>query len=104
MAFTLPDLPYGFDALEPHIDARTMEIHHGFQRKFTMDFTMRQMNLRIRLLQNRRAGMCRDVPGVLTTCHACHTRVTRVTLAPVAQDVPNPVPSLPSGRKPRDTR
>ena len=24
----LPDLPYGFDALEPHIDARTMEIHH----------------------------------------------------------------------------
>ena len=27
--FKLPDLPYGFDALEPHIDARTMEIHHG---------------------------------------------------------------------------
>ena len=26
--FTLPDLPYGFDALEPHIDAKTMEIHH----------------------------------------------------------------------------
>ena len=29
MPFTLPALPYGFDALEPHIDARTMEIHHG---------------------------------------------------------------------------
>ena len=28
MAFTLPDLPYPFDALEPYIDARTMEIHH----------------------------------------------------------------------------
>ncbi len=28
MAFQLPDLPYSFDALEPHIDARTMEIHH----------------------------------------------------------------------------
>lgn len=28
MAFTLPDLPYGFDALEPSIDARTMQIHH----------------------------------------------------------------------------
>ncbi len=28
MAFTLPPLPYGYDALEPHIDARTMEIHH----------------------------------------------------------------------------
>ena len=29
MAFTLPDLPYGFDALEPHIDTATMQIHHG---------------------------------------------------------------------------
>ena len=28
MAFELPKLPYSFDALEPHIDARTMEIHH----------------------------------------------------------------------------
>jgi Fe-Mn family superoxide dismutase len=28
MAHELPDLPYAFDALEPHIDARTMEIHH----------------------------------------------------------------------------
>ena len=29
MAFELPQLPYAHDALEPHIDARTMEIHHG---------------------------------------------------------------------------
>lgn len=29
MAFTLPALPYAHNALEPHIDARTMEIHHG---------------------------------------------------------------------------
>ena len=29
MAHTLPPLPYAFTALEPHIDARTMEIHHG---------------------------------------------------------------------------
>lgn len=28
MAFQLPDLPYSFDALEPHIDAKTMEVHH----------------------------------------------------------------------------
>jgi Fe-Mn family superoxide dismutase len=28
MAFSVPDLTYAFDALEPHIDARTMEIHH----------------------------------------------------------------------------
>ena len=29
MAFQLPDLPYGFDELEPHIDTATMQIHHG---------------------------------------------------------------------------
>ena len=29
MAHTLPPLPYAFDALEPHIDAQTMQIHHG---------------------------------------------------------------------------
>ncbi|MGM0985203.1 MAG: superoxide dismutase [Pseudomonadota bacterium] len=29
MAHTLPDLPYAYDALEPHIDALTMEIHHS---------------------------------------------------------------------------
>lgn len=29
MSFTLPQLPYAYDALEPHIDARTMEIHHS---------------------------------------------------------------------------
>ena len=28
MAYTLPALPYAYNALEPHIDARTMEIHH----------------------------------------------------------------------------
>src|SRR6218665_289103 len=28
MPYTLPPLPYAFDALEPHIDAKTMEIHH----------------------------------------------------------------------------
>ena len=29
MAFELPKLPYAYDALEPHVDSRTMEIHHG---------------------------------------------------------------------------
>jgi Fe-Mn family superoxide dismutase len=29
MSFSLPNLPYSFSALEPHVDARTMEIHHG---------------------------------------------------------------------------
>jgi superoxide dismutase, Fe-Mn family len=37
MAFTLPDLPYAFDALEPHIDAQTMEIHHDRHHKAYVD-------------------------------------------------------------------
>lgn len=33
MAFELPELKYAFDALEPHIDAKTMEIHHDKHHK-----------------------------------------------------------------------
>ena len=29
MAFTLPELPYGYDALEPHYDKETLEIHYS---------------------------------------------------------------------------
>lgn len=35
--FTLPPLPYALDALEPHLDARTMEIHHGKHHKAYVD-------------------------------------------------------------------
>ena len=37
MPFTLPDLPYDHAALEPHIDARTMEIHHGRHHQAYVD-------------------------------------------------------------------
>ncbi|MDZ4839797.1 MAG: superoxide dismutase [Bacteroidota bacterium] len=37
MAFTLPELPYDKAALEPHIDAMTMEIHHGRHHKAYVD-------------------------------------------------------------------
>jgi len=35
--FTLPPLPYDFDALEPHIDSKTMEIHHGKHHQTYVD-------------------------------------------------------------------
>jgi Fe-Mn family superoxide dismutase len=37
MAHSLPALPYGFDALEPHIDAQTMQIHHGKHHQAYVD-------------------------------------------------------------------
>ena len=37
MAFTLPALPYAHDALEPHFDTQTMQIHHGKHHQAYVD-------------------------------------------------------------------
>ncbi len=50
MTFELPQLPYALDALEPHIDARTMEIHHG---KHHAAYTS---NLNAALAESNQAG------------------------------------------------
>src|SRR6266849_1984969 len=44
MAYELPPLPYGFDALEPHIDARTMEIHHDKHHQAYVDNANKELD------------------------------------------------------------
>jgi superoxide dismutase, Fe-Mn family len=57
--FTLPDLPYAFDALEPHIDAQTMQIHHDRHHKTYVD------NLNAALAKHPEFNAGDDIEGLL---------------------------------------
>ena len=56
MAYTLPELHYAYDALEPHFDARTMEIHHT---KHHQGYTIKvNAALEGTAYENRQLKMC----------------------------------------------
>lgn len=50
MTYILPDLPYGYDALEPHIDEQTMRLHHDIHHKGYVD----KLNAATEMLQKAR--------------------------------------------------
>ncbi len=60
-AYSLPDLPYGYDALEPHIDARTMEIHHTQHHRRYVD----QLNAALSVSGELRAAGGQPIDDVL---------------------------------------
>lgn len=71
MAFELPALPYAPDALEPHIDKMTMEIHHGKHHKAYVDNLNKALeahpDLQNRTLEELLANNCAIVPEDVRT-------------------------------------
>ena len=70
MAFTLPDLPYDYNALEPYIDARTMEIHHGKHHNAyvtNLNNAVGGTNLASKNLEELLANNCAIVPEDIRT-------------------------------------
>ncbi|MGQ9907485.1 MAG: superoxide dismutase [Candidatus Flexifilum sp.] len=71
MAFELPALPYAHDALEPHIDKMTMEIHHGKHHKAYIDNLNKALEshpeLQGRTLEELLANNCAIVPEDIRT-------------------------------------
>jgi Fe-Mn family superoxide dismutase len=71
MAFSLPPLPYAFDALEPHIDKQTMEIHHGKHHAAYVTNLNKALegapNLQGKTLEELLANNCAIVPDNIKT-------------------------------------
>ncbi len=64
MAFTLPPLPYPNDALEPHIDAKTMEIHHDRHHKAYVDNLNKAIEGHADLANKKIEDLLRDINKV----------------------------------------
>lgn len=60
-SYSLPELPYGYDALEPHFDARTMEIHHQHHHRAYVD----QLNSALAATEELRAAGGQSVEDLL---------------------------------------
>jgi len=71
MAFTLPPLPYGFDALEPYIDKMTMEIHHDKHHNAYVTNLNKALesapNLQSKTIEELLANQCAIVPDNIKT-------------------------------------
>jgi superoxide dismutase, Fe-Mn family len=64
MAFTLPNLPYATNALEPHIDTMTMEIHHGRHHKAYVDNLNKALEGQSALASKPIDQLMRDIKSV----------------------------------------
>jgi Fe-Mn family superoxide dismutase len=64
MAYELPALPYAYDALEPHIDARTMEIHHGKHHQAYVNNTNKTLEGHADLAAQPIEQLLRDIQAV----------------------------------------
>ena len=60
MTHTLPELPYSYDALEPHIDARTMEIHHSKHHQAYVDNLTKALETHPDLLEKDLKDLLKD--------------------------------------------
>ena len=72
--FTLPKLPYDYDALEPHIDAETMKIHHDLHHKAYVDNLNKALAGQQDLLSKSVEEILRDINSCQRSLHEPHAR------------------------------
>jgi Fe-Mn family superoxide dismutase len=64
LGYTLPKLPYAFNALEPHIDAKTMEIHHGRHHQAYVDNLDKALAAHPELMKKDPITLLREIDDV----------------------------------------